>query len=83
VDVRAGEAIDYRVKGKTATFKATGTKGPDSARVDWLDATGIGDPVGEGKSHIVCVPADQKHGIYEYVIEIEGVGKLDPVVRVN
>jgi hypothetical protein len=82
-DVDRGDAINYKVRGPEARpFKAKGTKAPNaSASFAWLDATGSGDP--SGRSHIVCVPADQATGNYEYVIEIEGVGTLDPVVRVN
>ncbi len=81
-DVNRGEAINYKVKGpKSRAFKARGTKGPSSAEVDWLDATGSGEP--SGRSHIVCVPNDQETGKYEYEFEIDGVGNLDPVVRVN
>ena len=79
-EVQRGEAIDYRVKGpESRAFKARGTTGPGP--YGWLDTTGSGEP--GGKSHIVCVDKDRTPGEYEYVIEIEGVGKLDPVVHVD
>ena len=85
LNVKPGDAIDYKVKGSASrTFKAKGTKAPSaSASFAWLDKSGKGGTVGDGESHIVCVPANQDPGEYEYLIEIEGVGTLDPVVRVN
>jgi hypothetical protein len=78
--VEPGDAINYKVKGPGApVFKAKGTSGP--ASYGWLDVTGSGGP--NGQSNIVCVPAGQQDGDYEYLIEIEGVGTLDPVVHVN
>ena len=80
--VQAGHAINYKVQGpKSRAFKAKGTKGPGSASYGWLDATGSGEP--GGKSHILCVPAGQARGTYEYLIEIDGVGTLDPTVHVD
>jgi hypothetical protein len=84
--VHRGDAINYKVKGtESRTFKAKGTKAPpnSSASFTWLNATGKGGTVGDGNSHIVCVPDDQESGDYEYLIEIEDVGTLDPVVRVD
>jgi hypothetical protein len=83
--VARGEAINYRVKGaKSRAFKAKGTKAPNaSASFAWLNASGKGGTDWNGNSHFVCVPDDQELGIYEYVIEIEDVGTLDPTVHVN
>jgi hypothetical protein len=82
--VERGQAIDYRVKGvESRAFKAKGTKGPGSASYGWLDAQGEGGTTGDGNSHIVCVDRDQDPGDYEYLIEIDGVGALDPVVHVD
>ena len=78
--VDPGDAIEYNVTGPASrNFKAKGTSGPGP--YGWLDVTGEGGP--GGISNIVCVPAGQLTGDYEYMIEIDNVGKLDPVVRVD
>jgi hypothetical protein len=78
--VDPGDAIEYKVTGPVPrSFKAEGTSGPGS--YGWLDATGSGGP--GGVSNIACVPVGQSAGDYEYMIEIDDVGKLDPVVRVD
>ena len=78
--VNPGDAIEYKVTGPVRrNFKAEGTSGP--ASYSWLDVTGEGGP--GGISNIVCVPVGQVTGDYEYMIEIDNVGKLDPVVRVD
>ena len=85
-EVDRGDAINYIVTGtESRVFKAKGTKAPpnSSASFAWLNATGKGGTARSGNSHIVCVPVDQEPGIYEYMIEIEDVGTLDPEVHVN
>ena len=85
--VDEGEEIWFFVKGsESRPFKTKGTKPPPehpSAKVDWLNSFGEGGTVGNGSSFKVCVPDTQESGDYEYLIEIEDVGTLDPVVRVQ
>lgn len=83
--VAHGEAINYRVKGAAPrAFKVEGTKAPNaSASFEWLNASGKGGTGWYGNSHYVCVPDNQADGEYEYLIEIDNVGKLDPIVQVQ
>jgi len=81
-DVTRGEGIIYKVVGgESRDFKTRGTKGPGS--YGWLDVTGSGGTQKDPEFFFVCVDKDQTPGYYEYEIEVDGVGKLDPVVQVN
>jgi hypothetical protein len=53
-------------------------KGPESY---WIAASGTFD--GTGGQLKVCVPSSTEYRIYEYVVEIDEVGKLDPRVIVE
>ena len=81
-EVTRGEAIRYKVVGgEPRNFTTSGVKGPGS--FSWLDVAGVGGTEKEPKYYYVCVDSNQTLGDYEYEIEVDGVGKLDPIVQVR
>ena len=47
----------------------------------WISASGT--VAEKGTSWPLCVPPDQAEGTYEYIVEVAGVGMLDPRVIVE
>ena len=81
-EVTRGEGIVFKVVGdKSRDFETRGTTGPGP--FNWLDVTGTGGTERDPKYYFVCVDKDQIRGDYEYIIEIVGVGILDPAVHVK
>ncbi len=69
-----GDALRFKLDGNLG-IKVT-VAGKD-ARAAWIK----GD--GSNKFFFVCVPENQARGVnYEYEVTVQGVGTLDPVVRI-
>lgn len=76
--IKPGEAIRYVFKGNVPrNVEIDGETVTD----DWLNTTGVGSP--RGNSYYVCVDNAQAETDYRYMIKVDQVGSLDPVVRVK
>lgn len=65
--------LDY----KTVTVTVAGK----NVASDWIAESG--SDAGSGGELLVCVPTDQAYGTYEYLIQVDQVGTLDPRVVVD
>lgn len=78
VRVKRGSRIRFELKPKGSHHRDTvvtiKAKDPDTGA--WIDISG------NARDNVdrldVCVPVDQAKGVYEYWVEVDGVGKLDP-----
>lgn len=78
-EVKQDGAVVFRLKPRSPAFEASivtivGKGGPGSKN-SWIYAS---DPYSTRKELVVCVPANQKTGEYEYDIIVNDFGKLDP-----
>ena len=67
------DGLDY----KTVTVTVSGK----NSASQWISASGSDD--GSGGELIVCVPTGQAYDTYEYLVQVNEVGTLDPRVIVE
>ena len=67
------DGLDY----KTVTVTVSGK----NSASQWISASG--SDVGSGGEFIVCVPTGQAYDTYEYLVQVNEVGTLDPRVIVE
>lgn len=70
---RGPNGLDYSTVAVTIKGK--------NAKSKWISASGTA--AGSDKQLTVCVPDDQTEDTYEYIVEVAGVGVLDPRVIVQ
>lgn len=81
VEVFAGDLLHFRLIGNSVrTVKIVGT----NTRDKWLDATGPGDSSAKDRHIYICVENSKvSRDPYTYEVVVDGVGRLDPAVRVR
>jgi len=81
VEVFAGDLLHFRLIGNSArTVKIEGKEPRDK----WLDKTSPGDKKDKDRHIYICVEESEvSDDLYMYEVIIDGVGRLDPAVRVK
>ena len=82
VDVSAGELLRFRLIGNSA--RKVNIDG-ESGRGDWLDRESAGDSSRKDRNIYICVEESEidPDNPYMYELVVDGVGRLDPAVRVR
>lgn len=76
--IEQGQAIQFVFKGAAGTdVEVDG----DTPNASWIRASGKGSP--GGSKNYVCVKINQAENSYKYNVTVDGIGTLDPVVRVK
>ena len=71
-DVYAGDALRFNLTGPGSQ---TVTVAPKNAANSWPNFS-------SSSTVVLCVPAGTLSGIYKYEVTVNGVGYIDPIVRI-